>query len=674
MNSDGPSEFQCALQLLLSPLEDPFRRFLDVCDDVHMRDANRNTMLHWAAAIGNVAAAFALLEHGVEVDALNVYGATPLHAAAAFAPNVGVMGPLLMRYGASLTKLTFRSASGVESLLASRGLTAVWAWMLQLNAFIEGRCGGAASLFRPGGSSTLPSAASIKTMPPLLCAPEELRKLSEGPSGRMRRTGARVSTHTARIPRAPARRTPAHTGATLLFKKQPQPRQPSPHVAAVSAAPSATAAYQTNHHNATQEREAEVALCISREEAERMRLEKAQAEARVELCVLLCHPPWSLRNDDTERRGGASPNIPDLSSASDVSHVKKGSAGDDAAAGMTGLILAVVGEKYDAESGRQLFVQYNACTGSDDTRIAEAWCPLSSVVHDPVVTAYIDRYSRTYASTNSTGVEAAVALSILSNDCGAGIPLDTMEREQMEEELRRLPRRNLSSRDSLSSLTVPAKPSSPITPSAQVSGHGCSPEKGDQRRGVLNPHNYVTAADDLARHAAAEQTPLSRELASTHGQVCSEEEDGLSSRFRTSDLQKCRQASQSWAGTALSRFLQPTLGEEAGRAARDPVANTFEGYALVTGFEQPTSADTCAYVRRPSSFDQKEDISAASSAAYTHPPTSSLNVSLSGIRSNDGRYYLSPTQKAKYNRFLRDSALQRLRKHQERLSSRASGG
>ncbi|KAG5470096.1 hypothetical protein LSCM4_02790 [Leishmania orientalis] len=675
MNSDGPSAFHHALQLLLSPLEDPFRRYLDVCDDVHMRDANRNTMLHWAAALGNVAAAYALLEHGVEVDAQNVYGATPLHAAAAFGPNVGVMCPLLMRYGASLTKRTSRNASGVESLLTSRDLTAVWTWILQLEALVEEKEGGTASSFRSGGSCSLPSVASIKAMPPLLCAPEELRELSQDPRGGTHRSCPTVSLHTTRIPRAPARRLPAHAGAAHLLTQQQPTRLTSSRAAAVTAVFSATITSEASPRSAPKERDTEVTLCVFREEAGRMQLEKDQAEALVEMCMLLSQPRWFPCSHHKGDREGDDRKIPSWLSPLAVTRVERNPDGEDASARLSGFIMAVLGEKYDGKGGRQLLVQYNASPGSEETRIAEAWCPLSSVARDPVVIAYIDRYSRTYTSTNPAGIETAATPSILNTDGGAGSPLDTMEREQLEEQLRMLPRRNLSSRDSCSSLTVSARLSNPITPRTRKSGQVCKMERDDRLNDVLTPQSRVVVADGRVSHAAAAQTLLSRELAPAQGQVWCEESDSFSlSRFTQSNLQKSSRAQEAWVGKAPSRVPQPTRGEDDAQAARETVFCELESHALASGFEQPNAADTVTYVCCQSPFHLKEDISAESSTAHTHPPGSSSNDSASGFRASDGRYYLSPKQKATYNSFLRDSALQRLQKRQERLSSRALGG
>ncbi|CAJ1045638.1 putative Ankyrin repeat (3 copies)/Ankyrin repeat (many copies) [Leishmania shawi] len=665
MISDEPSALSHALQLLLSPLEDPFRRFLDVCDDVHMRDANRNTLLHWAATVGNVAAAYALLEHGVEVDARNVYGATPLHLAAAFGPNVGVMGPLLMRYGASLTtKLTSRSATGVESLLASRDLTAGWAWMCELNTLLVQKNDSNVSLFRSGSSSNFPSAASIRAMPPLLCAPEELWQLSQGQRSSMQRACATGSVATIPIPRAPDKRRPVHDGAAGLLKPKQSAKPPLSYCASMAAVSSATAACPTSLQSATKGRETVVAFFMSREETGRIQLEKEQVEALLEIYMLLCPPLLPLPAViEEEAVLAVDKKALALSPLVRPAGLEWRPDGEDSSSGLIGFIVAVLGEKCDTKGGRQLLVQYNERAqraGSDDTRVAEAWCPLDSVAHDPVVVAYIDHYSRTYVLTNSVKVEVAATPSILKGEGDTGGPLDTMERDQLEEQLRMLPRRNLSSRESVSSLFVSPKSSNSTTLSTRCrSDNACYLERNGRAADALSSSDTAIGADVLA---------------ASHAQVKGEEENGYTTWvFAQTDLHVGSPANPRWSTTAPSAPPPPTLRQNCARAAQDVAASALTSHARASGRSKPDRADAFVPVRHRFSLDTDGPVSGVSSTVDTHVSASSNHKSASEFLEKDGRQYLSESQKAMYNRFLRDSALQRLQTRQTRLSSRASG-
>ncbi|CBZ36855.1 hypothetical protein, conserved [Leishmania donovani] len=660
MNSDESSAFSYVLELLLSPLEEPFRRYLDICEDVHMRDASRNTMLHWAATVGNVAAAYALLQHGVEVDARNVYGATPLHLAAAFAPNMGVMGPLLMQHGASLTaSLSSRNATGVESLLASRGLKAVWTWMFELSALLQQNDDSSPLLFRFAGSSTLPSAASIRTITPLLCAPEELQQLGQGRRSSMQRRCAAAGMRAVPIPRAPARRlTPRGGGGHLLLQKRPAQLALS-HAAAVEASSSATAASAAFLRSATAEKEAAVALFASREAAGRIQLEKEQVEARLEIYVELCAPLWSSYTCDAGDEVDVDSKMPASSSWWGTAGAVGSPEGDDTYAGLVGLVVAVLGEKFDVKGGRQLFVQYNEPAGVDGAHVAEVWCPFSSVARDPVVVAYIDRYSRTYGLTNSVSVKADATPSILNGDGGSGSPLDTMEREQLEEQLRMLPRRDLSSPESAVSLNASTKQLIPVAASE-----------------LKSPDEFYSVRDESTPPVSRSPNPatLTGELASPHPRPWWDEKDGDTWHVAQAQMQEISPVQGVWPATAPAvspELMPPQTGAE---AAQETAASAVTDHAVVGERSQPGRDDACAHLCQHSSLGMNRAVSGASSTVHTQPQVSSLRDSASGILEKDERYHLSETQKTKYNRFLRDSALQRLHKRQGRLFAGASGG
>ncbi|CBZ29506.1 conserved hypothetical protein [Leishmania mexicana MHOM/GT/2001/U1103] len=659
MNSDGSSGFSYVLELLLSLLEEPFRRYLDICEDVHMRDASRNTMLHWAATVGNVAAAYALLQHGVEVDARNVYGATPLHLAAAFAPNMGVMGPLLMQHGASLTAtLSSRNAAGVESLLVSRGLKAVWTWMFELNGFLQQNNYNSPLLFRFAGSSSLPSPASIRAITPLLCAPEELQQLSQGRGNNMQHPYAAVGMRAVPIPRAPARRwTPHGSGGQLLTQKRPA-RRASLHAAAVEAAPSATTASPASLRSATEEREAAVALCVSREEAGRIQLEKEQVEARLGIFMELCAPLWSSFTCDEGDQVDVDLKMPASSSWWGTAGAVCSPEGDDSYADLVGLVIAVLGEKFDVKDGRQLFVQYNEPADMEGANVSEVWCPFNSVARDPVVIAYTDRYSRTYELTNSVGVKAAATPSILNGEGGSGSPLDTMEREQLEEQLRMLPRRDLSSPESALSLNISTKQSIPMAASALRSPDAFDSVGDDQTQPVSRSPNLATMADRLA---------------SPHPLPWLDAKDGDSWQFAQAHVQEISPVQEVWPATAPAVSPELTPSQTGAEAAQDATASAVANHAPADERSQPNRGDACVHLHQHSSCDVNSVISGASWTVHTQLPVRSLRERASGILEKDERYRLSETQKVRYNKFLRESALQRLQKRQGRLLAGASG-
>ncbi|CAG9580165.1 conserved hypothetical protein [Leishmania major strain Friedlin] len=660
MNSDGSSAFSYVLELLLSPLEEPFRRYLDICEDVHMRDASRNTMLHWAATVGNVAAAYALLQHGVEVDARNVYGATPLHLAAAFAPNMGVMGPLLMQHGASLTvPLSSRNETGVGSLLASRGLKAVWTWMVELSALLQQNGDSSPLLFRFGGSSSLPSAASIRAVTPLLCAPEELQQLGQGRGSSMQRPCAAVGMRAVPIPRAPARRLTPHGGGGHLLSQKRSARLVSSHAAAAESASSATAASAASLRSATAEREAAVALFVSREEVGRIQLEKEQVEARLEIHVELCDPLWSPYTCDEGDEVDVDSKMPASSAWWGTAGGVGNPEGDDTYAGLVGLVVAVLGEKFDMKDGRQLFVQYKEPAGVDGAHVAEVWCPFSSVAHDPVVVAYIDRYSRTYGLTNSVSVKAAATPSILNSNGGCGSPLDSMEREQLEEQLRMLPRRDLSSPESAVSLNVSTKQFIPIAASE-----------------LKSPEEFYSVRDELTPPVSRSPNPatLAGGLALRHPHPRRDEKDGDGWHFAQAHMQEISPVQGVWPATGPAVSPEQTPTQTDAEAAQDTTASAVANHAPTGVRSQPSRDDACVHLRQHSSPDVNRAVSGASSTVHTQPQVSSLRDGTSVILEKDERYHLSETQKARYNSFLRDSALQRLHKRQGRLFAGASGG
>ncbi|KAG5496178.1 hypothetical protein JKF63_02479 [Porcisia hertigi] len=680
MAAKGAQALSSAVQLLLSPLEDPFRRYLDVCDDVHLVDAKGNTLLHWAAAVGNASAAYALLQCGVQVDARNVYGATPLHLAAAFAPNVGVIGPLLMRYGASLNAiLSPQNPAGVESLLASRGLSKLWSWMVELDGLLHEDDGRSTSLFRCGGSSSLPSVTSIKTRAPLLCAPEDLHLLMKTPSGGAPCTRAEANAKAVRIPRAPARDLSSQGGLThLVVQRQPAVLSLSS-AEAVEAVPSSIATSRAPPESTGREWEATLAVLVSREEAERTQLEKTRAEALLEMRISLCPFPWfpclNNKGGDTE----VDSETPHWSLSRSNNDVQGTIVDHCASAGLTGPIVAVFGEKYDSKGGRWLFVQYREGfhgAESGEAHLAEAWCPLASIAHDPVVLAYLDCYSRTCEVSNPVGVEIGSGASMLNTDGNAGCPLDSMERKQLEEQLRMLPRRSLSSRGSCSSLNTLPRPPSCSAWSAEESPNDCDQRQDDCTASPTNNVDLASTTSSLNCHAPTVEKPPSENFQSRQGGAWVEKKTDRrpSWGFAKRDQHSSSSLQEMWSGVTSSVVSQPTLSVSRARGVHDGATSTADSNTSESGAVQLNHMDGFALVHRDSLLAAKEDISTSTSGVDTEPLGNPDREDAHSFPVNDGRYYLSSTQREKYNMFLRSSALQRLQKLQKRLSSRAAGG
>ncbi|GET91452.1 hypothetical protein, conserved [Leishmania tarentolae] len=660
MNSDASPAFSYVLELLLSPLEEPFRRYLEICEDVHMCDVNRNTMLHWAATVGNFAAAYALLQHGVDVDARNVYGATPLHLAAAFAPNMGVMGPLLMKHGASLTaKVSCRNAAGVESLLTSRGLNAVWRWLCELNALLKQNDATSPLLFQFSGSLSLPSAATIKATTSLLCAPEELQKLMQDRVNGKARSRATADMLDVPIPRAPAKRlTPHVCGTQVLMQKRllrPAPSQ----IAGEELTSCSINTPLVSLRSEREEREADVALYISREETERIRVEKEEMEARLDIYVSLRTPLWSSYACDERVEVDIGSKMPASAARLGSAGVEGNAEGADAYAGLVGCIVTVLGEKYDEKGGRQLFVQYNEPGGVDDARLSEAWCPFSSVAGDPVVVAYVDRYNRTHGLTNSISEVSAVIPLILIGEGPSGSPLDTMEREQLEEQLRMLPRRDLSSPESAYSVTVSTKQLATASTSGLKSLDVSSTARDGKTPSVPSFPNPPTTASAYFFSSA---------------DACWDEKDGASSHFAQADMQDVSPVQGMRQSTALAAPTKLRCSSEGMEAVQDTGTSVLASHAPAIGHSRANQNDAAVYLLQHSSVNMNRGTSSASPMVLTHPQASSLRESPRGILEKDERYYLSEMQKTQYNGFLRDSALQRLQKRQGHFFSSVSGG
>lgn len=111
-----------AVELLKQPDDIPFHRWLDICEDPFVVDAHGNGLMHWAAALGQLRALKALISSGMDLEATNSSGATPLLCAAASARNPGSVLAFFIRRGAR-TEATNAGGIDMFDLLERRGLT-----------------------------------------------------------------------------------------------------------------------------------------------------------------------------------------------------------------------------------------------------------------------------------------------------------------------------------------------------------------------------------------------------------------------------------------------------------------------------------------------------------------------------------------------------------------------
>ncbi|RNF24311.1 LmrCD-specific DARPin [Trypanosoma conorhini] len=94
--------------------EAPLLRWMDLCEDIDVRDSCGNTALHWAASLGSMPAVTQLLLAGAEVDAVNHNGAVPLHCAA-ICGHADVIEQLL-RNGADATAVNYEGQTMFDLL------------------------------------------------------------------------------------------------------------------------------------------------------------------------------------------------------------------------------------------------------------------------------------------------------------------------------------------------------------------------------------------------------------------------------------------------------------------------------------------------------------------------------------------------------------------------------
>lgn len=109
------------IQLLQSRSTGQFIRWVDINETLFVVDSAGNTLLHWAAACGDLRVVIFLLEEGLDINARNSIGATPMLCAAASSLNPGAMIDCFIRRGANTDVVNMNSES-MYSLLEQRKL------------------------------------------------------------------------------------------------------------------------------------------------------------------------------------------------------------------------------------------------------------------------------------------------------------------------------------------------------------------------------------------------------------------------------------------------------------------------------------------------------------------------------------------------------------------------
>jgi hypothetical protein len=663
MNSEG--SLRHAIQLLLSPLEEPFKRYLDVCDDVHARDASGNTLLHWAAALGNFSAAFALLQRGLAVDATNAHGATPLLLAAALSPNVMSVGYLLISHGALLAPPGGGDGGGndderitVHEVLKARQLDRVWEWFLECEACVGQHNNKSLASF--DGRRQLPAAGGSAVT--LLCSPAELQQLRT--RGGQETSCAAV---TVSVPRAPPRgQTAVQLEESVPFPTAAveEPVRPSARSAERRSDSLALAlAWQTQSQ-----------LMIAQETAHRVQIEKDELESffylYAETAAGTAGDYSDVDRDDitedveSSRWSSLAPRA--------LKEERRESSDASVTAATVGCIQVVLGERIDAEGRHHLLVRYDDSQATDG--VTEAWHFADTVAADPVVRAYLER---TYSAAVSADMSDAKMSSLMTMR-NLGSPLDTWEREQLEAQLRLLPRRVLYSRDDGSPRH--SRTSSPLHGSLQVVGTplrgGNTPLVTDFVRKERQPGNQSGSGTNVSSAAAVVKADPRLSGGTTTAQDDHPSSSSVSAVFQERGSQRfstrpCRLpgavpvATTETSGEAKVGSQQLLLSGGGRNGRGTPAVPVEEECAQLRDTTPlPVSTKTSVYMS-----DGSIDTVASTSPALSTTPTKSLTTnsgsSADVLPNKASQRYLSASQKAAYNSYLYGAALRVLERQQQ---------
>lgn len=626
--------------LLLSPLEEPFLRYLDVCDDVHARDGDGNTLLHWAAALGNFSAAYALLQRGVAVDTRNAFGASALLVAAALCPNVATLGYALVSHGASLADSGSDGVT-VQAVLEGRQLERVWRWLLECE---QGLCqdDDGIHLVAFCGRNELP-AQTESVVTRLLCSPTRLQQL--------RRRGGETSSGPAGIsvPRAPPRQT----------HQPPQGSHKSawPTDNSEASAPSRT------------ELRAQIEVLASRETAGRMRVERDQLESFLYLYAEAAAFSFGYYDE------GENDNVDE---AADQAESPTADVADAAAAAVVGHIASVLGERIDANGRHHLLVRYTAPRGVED-RI-EAWHLADSIASDPVVRAHLER---TYSA--SADISAAQTPSIMTMH-NVGSPLETWERDQLEAQLQLLPHRLLNSLDSGSPLQPQSSSNVLVSPTVRTPNRGSSSAVTDalwKDQQQQQQHQLVSQSGSSSSRNNQIIAEMAPQAVFSSANVM-QDNTGSSPNREVSSRRFAPQDHRLLAGAATTGAMS---NEDEGATPRQLVlSDGWRGLRRRPGvpvdgpstwpekLPTPVSAGS-SLCSSDDSHSTMASSSPAPSSVPTKTPTTYNGSSTDLPVAKENRRYLTASQKADYNAYLYGAALRVLQRQQQaqRLTRRTNG-
>ncbi|KPI90847.1 hypothetical protein ABL78_0080 [Leptomonas seymouri] len=649
MDLDDP--LQHSIELLQSLLEEPFRRHLDVCDDVHACDASGNSLLHWAAAFGNFSAAHALLKRGVEVDARNDRGATPLLVAAALCPNMGSIGYLLVSHGASLNERVGLDRSlTVKSLLEARQLGSVWEWLTACKNNLLPK--GEDNLVRFQGCRELPVVDD--RLAAILCCPTRLNQMRLHTGGLLSRTPAVL------LPHPPPRQLQ-------------QPQQLPAGTLKASASPTLSTALPHDFITPlTKALHAHFELLESREMADRLQIEKEQLESflclyaeTVALSIASCGDEY---DQDEEKSGEMEPVqgfLHEAQTSEDSTAAGYTTSNDGEKSAAVGHIQAVLGERIDASGRRHLLVLYSEPYCFDGR--TEAWHCAEALTSDPVVRAYLEH---NYSVTTLPDTSDAKPSSLTARDIGS--PLETWEREQLEAQLRLLPRRILYSREdgapllpqSVSTIVVSSTIQSPnreiMSPVTDfVFQHPQQPQFLGGKNENANTNGVATAgpqSNSSSSSMVADRDSLpvekkrfpARFFPQSHRQ-----HDGLSGDADKLKADANVPTGQLLLGGSLRRLgnTLDVLREQKKELLQKPTT-------------MPASAKRGLYTLT-TSIDTTDSNSTAPSSALTRAPATSGGSMVDSLPPKEDTSYLSASQKARYNNFLYGAALRVLARKQK---------
>lgn len=429
-----------AVGLLQKADDSSFVRWADTCDDIFMKDSHGNTLLHWAAAFGQLTPLKYLMNSGLDKEARNDVGATPLLCAAASCRNPGSVIAFLLRSGASMDA---KNAAGddVFSLLEKRDLGK----LVDLFQMMRKAMDCCPRLFSSSGFDTN-GPISFDSEAPTLGTERGLaqqvstvrfKSVSE-------QTTKKTSSVAAGSPGGDVRAIFGDTGSGRWRW---------------GLTSGATEADLTATHTTPAASASEVLLMqlMDKEAVARNRLRVEYADEIMPIVAeLLRFTTWLYNNlasevyttdDDEDNAEGEAANR----GFGDVEGERGKSDEDDEETprfeAPVDPVVAVFGERHDADGQRVLLVQWRKEEGEPDADLQPSadeleWVLLSDIDDSACVRHYVSRFDRTYSDADlQEDNNSSFGLERTSSQGGA---LDDEERDELERMLGMIPRRQSS--------------------------------------------------------------------------------------------------------------------------------------------------------------------------------------------------------------------------------------